>query len=115
MNENQFFCPSGRFWLIKPGDTLWSIAQQLGTTVEELERLNPGVDPYNLQPGSSLCLPPEEELPTCPSGVYWTVSPGDTLYSIAEAVGTTVERLLELNPGIDPMNLRVGQNICLPG
>jgi len=75
-------------------------------------RANPGVDPLNLQIGQLLCLP--EEFPPCPSGVYWEVSPGDTLYTIAQSVGTTVETLLELNPGIDPNNLQVKQKICLP-
>ncbi|MDK2820282.1 MAG: hypothetical protein PWP31_247 [Clostridia bacterium] len=54
-------------------------------------------------------------LPPCPSSLYWEVAPGDTLYTIAQATGTTVERLIELNPHIDPNNLQVGQNICLPG
>ncbi|MGI9953380.1 LysM domain-containing protein [Moorellaceae bacterium AZ2] len=52
--------------------------------------------------------------PNCPSGTFWQVAPGDTLFRIAQAVGTTVERLMELNPGIDPYNLQVGQYICLP-
>ncbi|SMB99947.1 LysM domain-containing protein [Thermanaeromonas toyohensis ToBE] len=103
-------CPSGRYWRVQPGDTLYLIALRLGTTVEELMRLNPGVDPNNLQIGQLICLPEQQ----CPSGVYWIVAPGDTLYRIAQAVGTTVEKLLELNPHIDPYNLQVGQAICLP-
>lgn len=50
----------------------------------------------------------------CPSGIYWRVSAGDTLYKIAKSVGTSVDKLLELNPGINPNNLQIGQNICLP-
>ncbi|CEP67683.1 LysM domain [Moorella glycerini] len=105
-------CPSGRYWRVEAGDTLYLIALRIGTTVDELLRLNRGVDPYNLQIGQVLCLPPE---PPCPSGVYWEVAPGDTLYSIARVTGTTVEKLLELNPHVDPYNLQVGQKICLPG
>ncbi|MGB9661164.1 MAG: LysM peptidoglycan-binding domain-containing protein [Moorellaceae bacterium] len=104
-------CPSGRYWRVKPGDTLYLIALRMATTVEELLRLNPGVDPYNLQPEQLICLPAERP---CPSGVFWQVSPGDTLFTIARAVGTTVERLMELNPHVDPYNLQIGQNICLP-
>jgi LysM repeat protein len=105
-------CPSGRFWRVEAGDTPYLIAVRIGTTVAELERLNPGIDPYNLEIGQVLCLPAE---PPCPSGVYWEVAPGDTLYNIALATGTTVERLLELNPRVDPSNLQIGQSICLPG
>jgi peptidoglycan endopeptidase LytE len=39
----------------------------------------------------------------------YSVRSGDTLGTIADRFGTTVNRLLELNPGIDPRALRVGQ------
>lgn len=39
----------------------------------------------------------------------YSVRSGDTLGTIADRFGTTVDRLLELNPGIDPRALRVGQ------
>jgi LysM repeat protein len=42
------------------------------------------------------------------------VRSGDTLATIAEANGTTVERLLELNPGIDPVALPVGARVRVP-
>lgn len=42
---------------------------------------------------------------------FYRVQSGDTLESIAEDHGTTVEALLELNPGIDPVALNIGQRI----
>jgi LysM repeat protein len=41
----------------------------------------------------------------------YTVQSGDTLASIAAKTGTTVARLEQLNPGIDPTALRIGQTI----
>ena len=41
----------------------------------------------------------------------YTVVSGDTLAGIAAKTGTTVARLEQLNPGIDPNALRVGQPI----
>lgn len=41
----------------------------------------------------------------------YSVRSGDTLGVIAERLGTSVDRLMELNPGIDPQALRVGQPI----
>ncbi|HEX3237709.1 MAG TPA: LysM domain-containing protein [Gaiellaceae bacterium] len=41
----------------------------------------------------------------------YTIQSGDTLGSIAAKTGTTVARLQQLNPGIDPTALRVGQTI----
>jgi Tfp pilus assembly protein FimV len=44
----------------------------------------------------------------------YTIQRGDTLDSVALDQGTTVERLLELNPQIDPTSLQVGQRIVVP-
>ncbi|HEX7255230.1 MAG TPA: LysM domain-containing protein [Gaiellaceae bacterium] len=41
----------------------------------------------------------------------YSIRSGDTLASIAEKFGTSVDRLMELNPGIDPTALRVGEPI----
>jgi LysM repeat protein len=41
----------------------------------------------------------------------YTVLSGDTLGSIATKTGTTVARLEQLNPGVDPTALRVGEKI----
>jgi LysM repeat protein len=43
----------------------------------------------------------------------YIVRTGDTLGSIAEKAGLTVERLQELNPSLDPQNLLSGQRIKL--
>ncbi|HHT85580.1 MAG TPA: LysM peptidoglycan-binding domain-containing protein [Firmicutes bacterium] len=107
-------------WTVQPGDTLFNIARATGTTVERIVALNPNLQPENLEPGMQICLPEETALPRgpippCASGLYWVVAQGDSLFSIARTYGTTVERLLELNPGIDPLNLQIGMSICLPG
>lgn len=47
-----------------------------------------------------------------PDDVY-VVKAGDTLAAIGEKVGLTVERLMELNPDIDPQALVSGQRIKL--
>ena len=41
----------------------------------------------------------------------YTVQSGDTLGSIASKMGTSVARIEQLNPGIDPTALRIGQTI----
>jgi LysM repeat protein len=43
-----------RFYRVRAGDTLESIAVRFGTTTEELLRLNPGVDPLAINPGERL-------------------------------------------------------------
>jgi LysM repeat protein len=48
-----------------------------------------------------------------PTPSVYTVKVGDTLGSIAEKTGVTVERLQELNPELDPQALVSGQKIEL--
>jgi LysM repeat protein len=42
---------------------------------------------------------------------FYIVESGDTLGGIAGQFDTTVDRLMELNPAVDPRALRVGQRV----
>src|SRR5512143_235632 len=46
-----------------------------------------------------------------PRSRAYRVEPGDFLSRIAAKTGVSVDRLRELNPTIDPNNLRVGQRL----
>jgi LysM repeat protein len=46
-----------------------------------------------------------------PGAEYHVVQSGDTLGSIAEKYGTTVDELMTLNPGIDPTAMHIGQRV----
>jgi Tfp pilus assembly protein FimV len=46
-----------------------------------------------------------------PRSTGYSVRSGDTLGTIADRFGTTVDELLLLNPGIDPRALHVGQSL----
>ena len=51
-------CPAGTYpYTIRPGDSLWSIAQQFHTTVQEIALANPGLAMNNLYIGQTLCVP----------------------------------------------------------
>lgn len=58
------------------------------------------------------------QLPVCPNSQctlgQGTVKSGDIFDSIAAAAGSTTGQILALNPGIDRLNLQVGQNFTLP-
>jgi LysM repeat protein len=53
----------------------------------------------------------ETEIATEPTPVFVEVEAGGTLDQIALDNDTTVEQLLQLNPGLDPTALQVGQRI----
>jgi LysM repeat protein len=42
---------------------------------------------------------------------FYTVQRGDTFGSIAAKAGTSVARLVQLNPGVNPNSLQVGQRL----
>ncbi len=44
-------------YTVQPGDTLWLIARRYGTTVGELQRLNPGINPQRLTVGQRINVP----------------------------------------------------------
>jgi LysM repeat protein len=45
---------AARYYTIQPGDTLGSVAVRENTTLDELLRLNPGIDPHALHTGQRI-------------------------------------------------------------
>jgi len=102
---------SGFIYTVKAGDTLFNLARQFGVTVKAIEEANPGIDPRNLAIGQKICIPKRR----CPQGAFvYVVESGDTLSRIARKFNTTVQAIIKANPGIDPDDLVVGQQICVP-
>ncbi|WP_246579258.1 LysM peptidoglycan-binding domain-containing protein [Alkaliphilus flagellatus] len=110
-------CPAGTTpYTIRSGDTFFLLAQRFNTTVEAIQRANPGVDPNNLQIGQVICMPGIPPTPGCPAGTTpYTIRSGDTFFLLAQRFNTTVEAIQRANPGVDPNNLQIGQVICMPG
>jgi len=106
-------CPGGFLYTIQAGDTYFSLARSFGIAVQALAAANPGVDPSRLQIGQRICIPTTPPQRECP-GMTYTIRPGDTFFSIANQFGTTVQLLIQVNPGVNPEALRIGQIICLP-
>ncbi|MTW87155.1 LysM peptidoglycan-binding domain-containing protein [Virgibacillus dakarensis] len=103
-------CPENHYpYVIQPGDTLNFIANRLEVVVSRIVAANPGIDPYNLRVGQTICIP------ACPPNHFaYIIQPGDTLYRISQTFNVTISSILEANPSIDPNSLRVAQRICIP-
>ena len=73
-----------------------------------IQDANPDIDPVNnLQIGQQLQIP---------FGLQYTIQSGDTLVNIAERVygnGSRFTLIQNANPGIDPNNLQVGQQLLI--
>ncbi len=51
-------CPAGTYpYTIRPGDSLWLIAQRFQTSVQEITRVNPELDVNRLYIGQIICIP----------------------------------------------------------
>ncbi|PKM73030.1 MAG: peptidoglycan-binding protein, partial [Firmicutes bacterium HGW-Firmicutes-16] len=55
--NNKICPPDSAQHVVKKGDTLWKLSQTHGVSVQSISDANPGVDPQNLQIGSTLCIP----------------------------------------------------------
>ena len=112
--ENQGrICPRGAsYYTWQTGDTLRSVAQQAGTTVQAMQLVNPDVDFSTIPIGTDICLPSQSY--TCVSGMAYSVRAGETFTSIADDFGISVYELAERNPGVDQNRLMVGQVLCVP-
>ena len=110
-------CPTGfTTYIIRAGDTFFSLAARFNTTVAILIQANPGVNPNALMIGQRICVPAVTPPPTtCPTGfMSYTIRAGDTFYSLAIRFNTTVTILVQANPGVNPNALMIGQRICVP-
>ena len=81
-----------------------------------------GLTSTTLRIGQKLIIPypgstggPGSEMPAISAGTVVThvVQPGDSLYSIANLYGTTVETLMMINGIKDPMLIHVGQELLI--
>ena len=97
-----------REYVVKAGDSLWLIAQRVGTTVEAIKRLN-GFTTDLLNIGQVLKIPASQ------SGSYieYTVRPGDTLWLLSRRYNTTVDAIKKLN-GLSGDRLDIGQVLKIP-
>lgn len=85
-------------YVVKPGDTLFLIAKAYGITVDSLIKYN-NLKTTTIYPGQVLQLPPctSSDRIQNPSYIKYIVQPGDTLYLIAKAYGTTADRIMADN------------------
>jgi len=101
-------------YVVRPGDTLNSIATRFGTNLVGLLELNPTLRLRTLTEGMTLCVPRVPERPTCINGAYYIIKEGDSFYNLAQRYNMPLNLLLEANPEANPYDLKVGQEICIP-
>lgn len=96
-------------YIVKSGDTLWSIAKNNGLSVDELKDLN-NLTSNKLSVGQKLLI--GEDIVPVINDTY-IVKKGDTLYGIAKKYGLSVDELKKYN-NLNSSSLSIGQKIKIP-
>ena len=94
---------NNNYYIVKKGDTLYSIAKKFNLSVGELKNIN-NLTSDILSIGQSLLISDNKK--------EYVVKRGDTLYSIARMFNTTVSDIADLNNLSSPI-LSVGQKIII--
>ena len=104
------YMPNGnQVYVVKAGDTLYSIANRYGTTVNAIKNLN-GLNSDLLTIGMELLIPNEN---TTGGNLVYTVQSGDSLWKISRQFNTTVDELRRLN-NLTSDILSIGQTLLIP-
>ncbi|MCB0881227.1 MAG: LysM peptidoglycan-binding domain-containing protein [Thermoleophilia bacterium] len=109
-------------YTVRPGDTLYSIANRFGTTVADLTARNALVNAGQIRAGQILIVPalpdvtePRFDPQSGAVAMNYTVVSGDTLNSIARRFGTSASNLALANGIANPNAVRSGTRLSIPG
>lgn len=100
------------YYIVKKGDSLWSIASKNNTTVDNIKKLN-NLSSNNLSVGQVLKLSYDTENEDIKESNIYTVKKGDSLWLIANKYGTTVDELKNAN-NLKSNTLSIGQTLIIP-
>ena len=105
-----------KYYTVKRGDSLSSIAERFGVTVAQLREWN-GIEADNINAGVRIAVDASASRrvskPEVKTSTY-TVKKGDGLGAIAERHGMTLQEIRELN-GLKDNNIQVGQKLKVTG
>lgn len=99
------------YYVVKKGDSLWSIARANGLTVDELKSLN-NLSSNVLHVGDTLLISSADSTGDDGNDNYYVVKSGDTLWSIARKYNLSVNELKALN-NLSSNVLSVGQRLIV--
>ena len=99
------------FHIVKEGENLFKISQKYNTSLGELKKAN-NLETTLIKKGQKLRVRNLDKAYNNDNPGIWTVSKGDTLYSISKKNGITIEAIKRLN-GLTHNLILVGQKLQL--
>ncbi|MEJ2078775.1 MAG: LysM peptidoglycan-binding domain-containing protein [Acidobacteriota bacterium] len=103
-----------RNYTVRAGDNLFKIAQRFGTTVNALIEANDIRNPDSIHAGVALTIPYDGAAARPPGPKRYVVRRGDTLLTIAQRFGASLQRILQINGIRDPDQIQQGQELRIP-
>lgn len=102
-------------YIVKSGDTLYSIAKRYNTSVKQIAQVNRIKNINLIRLGQPLIIPGKSAagIPS-PNKKQYTVKAADTLYAISRYYNISVLELAKLNKLTNPNLIRVGQTLMIP-
>ena len=97
-------------YTVRQGNTLFGIAQFFGTTVDKILMYNNIADPNKIQVGQQLIIPTDT---VDISGYPYIVRPGDTLWSISQRFGMSIDDIKRKNNLDNPNLIYPGSTLIL--
>lgn len=99
------------YYIVKSGDTLYSIAKKYGLSVDELKKMN-NLSSNTLSINQKLLV--GNDMSTDDNYDVYVVKSGDTLWGIASKYNTSVDKIKDIN-NLNSNNLSIGQKLLVPG
>jgi len=92
--------------VVRRGDTLWSIANRYGVSIDLIIRANGITNPTQLVIGEALVIPTR--------GMIHIVRPGESLWTIARQYGVNVDVIIRANNITNPAQIHPGLRLNIP-
>ncbi|MDF2678325.1 MAG: hypothetical protein K0Q97_2675 [Bacillota bacterium] len=93
---------------VVPGDSLFKIAYNYNTTIENIMKFNEISNMNMIYPGQNVVVPLSP-----PEAIVYTVNSGDTIYSIARKYGTFIDNIIRFNYLSPPYLIYPGQQLVV--
>lgn len=91
-------------YVVKSGDTLWSIANRFQVPLQEIIAINQLPDINRIMIGQALIIP----------ALFHNVAPGDTLYKISRTYGISIQDIVRANNIANPNYIVAGSRLVIP-
>ena len=95
------------------GETLHSISRMYHVSVNEIKALNPNIS-NNLRIGQVITIPQKKSTSASPQSseyIYHTIQPKETLYAVAKLYNSSMQEVIDANPGLSNLNFSIGKII----